>query len=1593
MSCGRVLRCAVVLGAALVVAGASEAQVAGDLDGSCSVDAADVVLLERHLTGDAPLPDEDALRADVAPLGAPDGAIDLGDLLVLQRIVVGDVPAPPLPSAGQPAIDLPAVVDTSQNPIDLSGYAPTGATIHVYVNGRENYATASVSGNQWTASDADGQGVALEDGVNTIQVQADVGGELSCLSAPVQVTYRNQLSRDLGSPGAAHVITGNEVWTPGTDDGAGNVVANVPYVLEDDLQIDPGASLVIQAGTELRFAASTTLHVNGDLFIQGESDSNQAMLTTDEPTCTTTSWQGIDSPIVAGTTSVNIRIAFARIECVTNGLVGKIRNAAYHIELRDSEIDHCYAGVFIGGQPPQYDPVDATIERNWIHCTNTGVRVNDAQNVARFRDNEISGSTTCAFIDENDTQEGGESTFTGNWLHQCGTGIQMLIENLNGAPKITNNTITGVSTGIKITGVVDPTPRTVEINNNNIAASGLNVQVLVSGNPTTTVDARYNWWGSADLATIATGISYPPAVVTVWFTPWLSAPWDAGGAPIDDTSLITGSLPSPLPSDPVWHLVGTVTVPAGTTLSLPAGSAGQRLEFAAGAQLVVDGELDVQGTPGNEVVFTSLVPQGVSQQPGDWEGVVLEDGTTHTISNAVFEYATTALTISGSGTQAQVSESTFRDFSSQGIFVTNGASADIVGNRDGGEGIFASIGGTGIRIDGAGAVNVHDNDILGGTAAVRINDASPSLQGNLISDATTGILLSGSGTATISDDGLPTPVIPGNEITDNCTGIRISGDAPAPILHRNLIYANDACPGAARNFWIDGYQNGAAVRIDAEENWWGTVSAFTVAEGIRDHTESPALPTVDFLPFFEDEGLTTPSDTTSLLLGSVSGALAQGDYDVVGSVIVESSDTWTIDEGTVLNMAPGAALEVSGELDVNGVAGNEVTVRGTDGASWDGIQVSGGSSSLDMNFATVEDALFPVQAENTSGSVAVRDSHFSGFGTAILLDGVPNGATIERVTAANSGWTGTGVHGIDSTFSVLDSDIGPVYYGVIASGVGDPVVAGNRIGVLGPGFGGLGPNGVGIWFIGLSDGMGGATGEISGNTIRGSDPPSPRGGTGIRLLDASPDVFDNLIEHMDVGIHVRGDSQPLIGRSPPVTALHNTITENAIGILVEGDGSTGPPVPMIRGNNLFANDDANLAVRSYPQADDTVIDAHENYWGSTDEATIRSGIATDATNPIAVDFTDPLQAQDGTATVSVSAPFSTIFSAITRDPESFRPTFGESWQVSARVLGSAVPVTFRIYAESDDALATVLYEDVQTPTGLPGEETVTFSWNGRQTQGVTCSPDCPFVPDEAYVYTLEAESPGPGGTSFAFLPQEPETPYTHAGQIVPIPPSFNPYENDFLDSVARIHGNGPGRIALRMLESSIGPQIGPPLIPRRARPTTENVALSWDGRDDMGLLRTDLAQARFYQVWTPEALRSNAVIVLDTAPSVRNPGYDIDVNPPIIELKPDPYYAVHSYDQVSTVPYTLDQDAIVTIKIYAPGHAGPDEDGRLATLVDGQYQTPGTYSFQWDGTDAALDPNHLLQSQGGADTFLIEAHNPSQPSLSSTYRGVLQVEP
>jgi hypothetical protein len=103
----------------------------------------------------------------------------------------------------------------------------------------------------------------------------------------------------------------------------------------------------------------------------------------------------------------------------------------------------------------------------------------------------------------------------------------------------------------------------------------------------------------------------------------------------------------------------------------------------------------------------------------------------------------------------------------------------------------------------------------------------------------------------------------------------------------------------------------------------------------------------------------------------------------------------------------------------------------------------------------------------------------------------------------------------------------------------------------------------------------------------------------------------------------------------------------------------------------------------------------------------------------------------------------------------------------------------------------------------------------------------------------------------------------------------------------------------------------------------------------------------------------------------------------------------HTYDQVSSLTYRLDRTSVVTVRILPPGSSSTP----VATLVNGVTQpakttggVPIDYTVTYNGHGtAAGTSNNIVSAAQGAYRYIIEARDPSDATLVTLRRGVINV--
>ena len=245
----------------------------------------------------------------------------------------------------------------------------------------------------------------------------------------------------------------------------------------------------------------------------------------------------------------------------------------------------------------------------------------------------------------------------------------------------------------------------------------------------------------------------------------------------------------------------------------------------------------------------------------------------------------------------------------------------------------------------------------------------------------------------------------------------------------------------------------------------------------------------------------------------------------------------------------------------------------------------------------------------------------------------------------------------------------------------------------------------------------GAGGLLQGNAIR-------MNGNGVFLTDASPTLRSNTLEGNSRAFLLEGAASPLI-------EMGNVFTENRTAFEILG--SSGPaalPQPIVRDNDFLGNG-LNVLLQSFQIGQVPAYDFTGNYFGTTEASEIASSFQSATGDLVPIDFSGFLDrsALDPAAQPAVGSEsaFGYLISSVARSADVFRPTAGQSVELSVQTVAAA-SVTVRIYAERTHGEGNPL-RTLTSSSAAAGLQTVV--WDGRDEQGA-------FVPDEAYSYIVEA---------------------------------------------------------------------------------------------------------------------------------------------------------------------------------------------------------------------------------------------------------------
>ena len=264
---------------------------------------------------------------------------------------------------------------------------------------------------------------------------------------------------------------------------------------------------------------------------------------------------------------------------------------------------------------------------------------------------------------------------------------------------------------------------------------------------------------------------------------------------VGNTVEISGYVSGTFTSNNIYFVVGDVTVPSASSLTIEAGT---KIKFDGPYNFNVDGILIAQGAEGDTIIFTSKQPVPL---PGDWGNINLNGAYSSNISYAKILYATDGIV--GSNTSgATFSHLVIKDLqvNARGIYLTGSSGLTITHN-------VINVSGRGIDCNGASNSNISYNTMTtaGSDGIYCPNATNSNISYNTITTTGSyGIYCPSSSNSTINYNKVSGPP---------STGIYAQYSSGATISHNNLtvnytgIYVPNASGGATvENDTISGFR-------------------------------------------------------------------------------------------------------------------------------------------------------------------------------------------------------------------------------------------------------------------------------------------------------------------------------------------------------------------------------------------------------------------------------------------------------------------------------------------------------------------------------------------------------------------------------------------------------------------------------------------------------------------------------------------------------------------------------------------------------------------------------------------------------------------
>jgi FlgD Ig-like domain len=314
---------------------------------------------------------------------------------------------------------------------------------------------------------------------------------------------------------------------------------------------------------------------------------------------------------------------------------------------------------------------NADIEYGDFHCAADAVYFNSGSGSIKYT--RFFGNSTAVWT------KGGATAPLINGQNEIRGGTYGIYVDDNSRPVVSgDNLITANNYGIYVNGNSNAAQNPIPVVNGNgiYGNAQYNYYATNFGNAVSVVlDAKLNWWGTADPAAISLTIRAYSATATsaahVDYSGFLGA---AGGAPAYTGRTVVGPITQTSTLAVADHLVlGDIIVNPGVTLTIPPEAF---LRFVPGSKFLVNGALQAAGTSSQRVRFGSA---SAYPAKGDWYGIEVATGGTANLDYARIEHATNGVYFNAG--QGTVAHSLIR-FCQYGIYVGAKSSPTIhLGNQ------------------------------------------------------------------------------------------------------------------------------------------------------------------------------------------------------------------------------------------------------------------------------------------------------------------------------------------------------------------------------------------------------------------------------------------------------------------------------------------------------------------------------------------------------------------------------------------------------------------------------------------------------------------------------------------------------------------------------------------------------------------------------------------------------------------------------------------------------------------------------------------------------------------------------------------------